>query len=371
MSNLSYAIRKFVPSNLGWFYDTRIIVGEKAGKERAINIDAQIFYEWFPEVSNDEKLVSIKCRYFPAIENSLSSQPIVENSRPIRKQGLDKNWRLAGVAIRGSFYGTIRAQDLMVMVFNKTTQTLSWLCIRGPEGQPYRLIPETEARIYYSILSIIGSPLTRNMWRLNSQEAYDVIQEIKYLYPNSGELLMEYELLQELWINVPSNTQQELAKQNNSNYLDTENSVLDVENLNFLEYSPLAGDRRQTAMRQIRVRRGQPAFRRALRQRYGDQCMITGCNLVDIVEAAHILPYRGEEDNHPDNGLLLRADLHTLFDLDLIGINPESLQVELHPRVFEAGYQALSHQSLQCTNGRPSQIALECRWTLFQMRLQA
>ena len=32
-------------------------------------------------------------------------------------------------------------------------------------------------------------------------------------------------------------------------------------------------------------------------------------------------PYRGTKDNHPDNGLLLRADIHTLFDLDMIGID--------------------------------------------------
>jgi hypothetical protein len=45
MSNLSYAIRRFVLSNIGWFYDTRITVGEAAGKERAINIDAPVFHD--------------------------------------------------------------------------------------------------------------------------------------------------------------------------------------------------------------------------------------------------------------------------------------------------------------------------------------
>ena len=99
--------------------------------------------------------------------------------------------------------------------------------------------------------------------------------------------------------------------------------------------------------------------------------MITGCNLMEVVDAAHISPYRGEEDNHPDNGLLLRTDLHTLFDIDFLGIHPESLRVQLHPAAKAAGYQFPEYQTLICTNGRPSQIALESRWTLFQMRLQA
>jgi hypothetical protein len=371
MSTLSYAVRKFVLSNIGWFYDTRITVGEAAGKERAINIDAPIFHDWFPDISNDEKLVFIKCRYLPANENSLSLQPIIENSRPIRKQGRDKNWRLAGDAIRGSFYGGIRAKDLMFMVFDKTTKTLSWVCIRGPEGQPERLISVTEERIYYSILSMLGSALTRNMWMPKHEQAYSIIQQIKQIYPTSGDLLMEYQLLHELWGNSPNHIQQILAEQNSLNYIESENISLDIENPNTQEYSPLIEDRRQVSMRHIKVRRGQPAFRQALRKRYGDQCMITGCNLIDVVEAAHISPYRGEEDNHPDNGLLLRADLHTLFDLDFIGINPESLRIQMHPRVFDAGYQTLVNQPLRCINGRPSQTALESRWTLFQMRLQA
>lgn len=39
-------------------------------------------------------------------------------------------------------------------------------------------------------------------------------------------------------------------------------------------------------------------------QRYGDQYMISGIKLLDVLEAAHISPYRGIDDNHPDNGLL-------------------------------------------------------------------
>jgi len=90
-------------------------------------------------------------------------------------------------------------------------------------------------------------------------------------------------------------------------------------------YSPQAGDRRQIVERQIRERRGQQHFRDALRKRYGDRCLVTGCEVLAVLEAAHIKPYRGEDDNHPGNGLLLRADIHTLFDLDLLGVEPVQL----------------------------------------------
>src|SRR5690606_14516906 len=86
-------------------------------------------------------------------------------------------------------------------------------------------------------------------------------------------------------------------------------------------------DDRESVFRSIKARRGQQKFRESLCKRYNNTCVVTGCKILDILEAAHIMPYRGKKDNHPSNGLLLRADIHTLFDLDLIGIDPKSLLV--------------------------------------------
>lgn len=97
----------------------------------------------------------------------------------------------------------------------------------------------------------------------------------------------------------------------------------------------------------------------------GDRCMITGCALMDVVEAAHIKPYRGDDDNHPANGLLLRADLHTLFDLDLIGVEPGTLIVRVHDDAKRAGYEAVGGLMLRCGGARPSAEALAIRWRSF------
>jgi hypothetical protein len=57
-------------------------------------------------------------------------------------------------------------------------------------------------------------------------------------------------------------------------------------------------DRRDLVWNQIRERRGQQHFRDALRQRYKDRCLVTGCKVVAVLEAAHIDPYRSEDNNH-------------------------------------------------------------------------
>ncbi|MFB2891470.1 HNH endonuclease [Aerosakkonemataceae cyanobacterium BLCC-F50] len=375
MSRFSYVVRRLVASNLGWFLETRKTVGE-AGRERAVNINKPIFYDWFPHVVPTENRVYVKCRYFAADGTQLSSHIIIEDSRPVALQGKGKNWRLAGDAIQGLFYGSIREGDLMIMVFDKATipfPTLSWICIRSPEGQPYRVIPITEEQAYYNILELLGQD-TRNMWTPTVDIALVVTQQIKQLYPAAGELLMELEMTIDGCRHASDDIRQLLIVRNNSSYIletDEDEQAETADNSTIPDYSPVASDRRQVAMRQIRVRRGQSAFRKALRSRYGEQCMITGCNLMEVVDAAHISPYRGEEDNHPDNGLLLRTDLHTLFDLDFLGIHPESLRIQLHPAALAAGYHFPENHTLLCANERPSQIALESRWTLFQMRLQA
>jgi putative restriction endonuclease len=69
------------------------------------------------------------------------------------------------------------------------------------------------------------------------------------------------------------------------------------------------------------------------------------------LEAAYIRPYRGEPDNHSDNDLLLRADIHTLFDLDLVGIEPQSITVHFHPAVKEGEYKDLEGRVLFCAVG--------------------
>lgn len=75
----------------------------------------------------------------------------------------------------------------------------------------------------------------------------------------------------------------------------------------------------------IKSRRGQPEFRKELLTVYSGCCCITGCNLEAVLEAAHIVPHTEETNYSQSNGLLLRADIHTLFDLNLIGVDSKGI----------------------------------------------
>lgn len=97
----------------------------------------------------------------------------------------------------------------------------------------------------------------------------------------------------------------------------------------------------------IARRQGQPQFRQSLLEVYNYRCAITGCDAQEALEAAHIIPYNETENNHPSNGLLLRADIHTLFDLNLIAINPETMQVRFAPSLRRTSYGEMDGKYLQ------------------------
>jgi HNH endonuclease len=130
------------------------------------------------------------------------------------------------------------------------------------------------------------------------------------------------------------------------------------------KYSATGIDSRTKVWLQIRQRRGQATFRKKIRDRYGSHCLVTGCKILDILEAAHVMPYRGDSDHHPENGLLLRADIHTLFDLNLLGIEPESLEIRLHPSIATE-YSDYQGRRLRCGDRPPSPEALRQRFQQF------
>src|SRR5262249_10209379 len=79
--------------------------------------------------------------------------------------------------------------------------------------------------------------------------------------------------------------------------------------------------KRAASTRKVRV--GQGEFRRLLMEAYGPVCAFTGPQLQETLQAAHIQPYVDAESNHVRNGLLLRADMHLLFDLGLLTLSDD------------------------------------------------
>lgn len=97
-------------------------------------------------------------------------------------------------------------------------------------------------------------------------------------------------------------------------------------------------DNDEKALRLIRKRRNQSKFRRNLIKLYDGKCCLSKCDVATLLEAAHISFHAKSGINESTNGLLLRADLHILFDENLLAISPISLIAFLHPKLKNSEY---------------------------------
>jgi putative restriction endonuclease len=70
-------------------------------------------------------------------------------------------------------------------------------------------------------------------------------------------------------------------------------------------------------------RLGQGTFRVAVTGAYRGACAVTGEHSMPVLEAAHIRPYENEGPHIVSNGLLLRADVHRLFDRGYVTVTPD------------------------------------------------
>lgn len=121
-------------------------------------------------------------------------------------------------------------------------------------------------------------------------------------------------------------------------------------------------DARKRVLAEVARRQGQATFRKALMKAYDGRCAVTGTSVPSVLQAAHITPYLGILTNHVTNGLLLRADIHTLFDLHLLRIDPNTLQVIVSDSLKETPYAEYDGHILAPTvkaSQRPSSLALQ------------
>lgn len=102
------------------------------------------------------------------------------------------------------------------------------------------------------------------------------------------------------------------------------------------------------------IREGQAEFRKRLVAHYGAVCMVTGTEQANVIDAAHIVPYNGTSTNALSNGLLLRKDIHALFDAGLLTIGPD-LVVYVSAGVDDPFYRSLDGKELTLTS--PSKIS--------------
>ena len=116
----------------------------------------------------------------------------------------------------------------------------------------------------------------------------------------------------------------------------------------------------------IQPRLGQGAFRVVVTDSYERRCAVTGERTLPVLEAAHIKPYSDGGPHEARNGLLLRSDIHQLFDSGYATVTPD-LRFAVSPRIreeFENGrdYYALDGTRIAVPsplNARPDPAALD------------
>jgi putative restriction endonuclease len=110
-------------------------------------------------------------------------------------------------------------------------------------------------------------------------------------------------------------------------------------------------DARRRIETQIVVRQGGKAFRHKAMTSFKGRCAISGWNVAAVLEAAHIVPYRGDHTNLIDNALLLRSDLHTLFDRELLRIDPDTFRIHLEAELQNSPYGGFAGQEVHPAEG--------------------
>ncbi|MBR7358544.1 HNH endonuclease, partial [Klebsiella pneumoniae] len=80
--------------------------------------------------------------------------------------------------------------------------------------------------------------------------------------------------------------------------------------------------------------------RRKLIEAYDGRCAVTGCSIQVLLEAAHITPYAGSWHTRAQHGLLLKTDIHTLFDSGWLWIDAE-LKIRISEQLVGTEYAEL------------------------------
>lgn len=157
------------------------------------------------------------------------------------------------------------------------------------------------------------------------------------------------------WIPVPPSWARNIVSFKTYNTGDTEGLALWEAVERRMEHSlargVAEGQARYGEPRLIRPRLGQGAFRVLVTDIYDRRCAVTQERTLPALEAAHIRPYGDGGAHEPQNGLLLRRDIHSLFDAGYVTVTPD-LRFEVSRRIreeFDNGrhYYALHGQEVR------------------------
>lgn len=177
-------------------------------------------------------------------------------------------------------------------------------------------------------------------------------------------LTQPFFLPREAWIPVPEDWRPNIVQGKNYDLSQEPGRSLYARIVEALRFAPDASLRtdlvadapadpaeRYGTPRLIAPRLGQGGFRVAVTEAYGRRCAVTGERVLPVLEAAHIQPYGRGGAHRVENGLLLRSDLHALFDRGYLTVTP-ARRIEVSRRIREdwengRDYYALEGQEIR------------------------
>jgi len=117
----------------------------------------------------------------------------------------------------------------------------------------------------------------------------------------------------------------------------------------------------------VSIRVGQGAFRKSVLEKFSSVCAFTGLNHEAALEAAHLYRYSEHGTHHNNGGLLMRRDVHRLFDLGLIAVDYSTKTIDIHPELSPATeYKALHKQPLKVKISAAHWAWLALHWDQFR-----
>ena len=143
----------------------------------------------------------------------------------------------------------------------------------------------------------------------------------------------------------------------------------------FAQVTPVSSDfvlvqaaRKKKKTQTVTQREGQAQFHTMVSIAYDHKCCISGEKTPELLQAAHIQDYISKESHHIQNGLLLRVDLHTLFDNGLLAIDSD-YRIHISSLVQSPEYRKFDNMVISLPNHSslyPSKDALKYKLGSFR-----
>lgn len=144
--------------------------------------------------------------------------------------------------------------------------------------------------------------------------------------------------------------------------IDEQHGIIDVSSNDFQ-------DERDIQLARIVRRKQQGKFRRMLLEAYNGQCAVSGYDAEPALQAAHISSYLGPKSQTASNGLLLRADLHLLYDNMLLSVDPDNMRIHLASALQNTRYEQYEGLTIRLPrykDQRPSPERLAAQYADFR-----